>query len=130
MAPQWQQNPLLVHMAMNAPFCCNEAFHPPDGNDAPVLRKARARLHAAVMQGKHFVFTERNIIKCPLSNRLLYTVLAFSVDLRYSFSTVSYPYCAFESHLNIVAVRTADLNGICKRSLIFLHVYWLNIFKL
>lgn len=51
MAPQWQQNPLLVHMAMNAPFCCNEAFHPPDGNDAPVLRKARARLHAAVMQG-------------------------------------------------------------------------------
>lgn len=54
---------LLVHMAMNAPFCCNEAFHPPDGNDAPVLRKARAWLHAAVLQGNILFFAECNIIK-------------------------------------------------------------------
>lgn len=83
MAPQWQQNPLLVHMAMNAPFCCNEAFHPPDGNDAPVLRKARARLHAAVFQGNILFSQNASSLKCPLYNRLLsFTVLPVSVDLR------------------------------------------------
>lgn len=82
MAPRWQQNSPLVHMAMNAPFCCNEAFHPPDGNDAPVLRKARARLHAAVMQGNILFSQNPTSLKCPLSNRLLYTVLAVPVDLR------------------------------------------------
>lgn len=59
MATRRQQN----FCKATAPFCCNDAFHPPDGNDAPLLRKAR--ITCCTHSGEHFVFLECKIIKCP-----------------------------------------------------------------